>query len=63
VSRPEPSSAPERATELLRQKVQLIHGEQDWAAWTWEARQYGTHEHRVLRFGCEAGTFVRTEPR
>ena len=35
VSRPEPSTTPEHAMELLLDKVRLVHGDQDW--WTWEA--------------------------
>ena len=52
VSRSEPSSTPERAMEHLRAKVQLIHGDQDWSAWTWEAREYGTGTRapRSIRF-------------
>ena len=32
VSRPEPSTTPEHAMELLLDKVRLVHGDQDW--WT-----------------------------
>ncbi len=59
VSRPEPSSTPERAMELLLERVRLVHGEQDRQAWTWEAREYGSRQKRMLRFGYEAGRFVQ----
>jgi hypothetical protein len=59
--RPEPNSTPDAAMELLLQKAKLINGEQDWPAWTWEAREYatGTRTPRVIRFRFEGGTFVR----
>ena len=59
ISRPEPNSTPERAMQLLLEKVRLVHGEQDWAVWTWEAREYATREPRTLRFRYEGGAFVR----
>jgi hypothetical protein len=45
--------------ELLLEKARLVFGEQDWAARTWEAKEYGTQAHRVVRFKYEGGTFVR----
>jgi hypothetical protein len=59
VDRPEPNTTPERAMELLLEKARLILGEQDWAAWTWNAKDYGTQARRVLRFKYEGGGFVR----
>ena len=47
ISRPEPNSTPDGATELLLQKARLVFGEQDWSAWEWSAREYGTSELRV----------------
>ena len=49
VSLPEPNSTPERAMELLLERARLVFGEQDWAAWEWEAKEYGTR--CVVRFG------------
>jgi hypothetical protein len=60
VSRPEPNTTPEHAMELLLVKVLLVHGQQDWTAWSWEAREYGTHEHRTIRFRYEGGAFGRS---
>jgi hypothetical protein len=28
--------------ELLLAQARLIYGEQDWSAWSWEAKEYGT---------------------
>jgi hypothetical protein len=41
---------PERAMEQLLEKVRLVHGEQDWSAWSWEAREYGARDLRTIRF-------------
>jgi hypothetical protein len=41
--------------------VRLIHGEQDWAAWTWEAREFGTSEPRTIRFIWRDGAWTRQE--
>ena len=61
VSRPEPNTTPEHAIELLLEMVRLIHGEQDWSAWKWEAREYATgpSDPRRIRFSYENGAFVR----
>jgi hypothetical protein len=59
VDRPEPNTTPERAMALLLEKARLIFGAQDWAAWTWEAKEYGTRAPRVVRFKYERGAFVR----
>jgi hypothetical protein len=37
-------------------------GEQDWAAWTWDAKEYRTQAPRVVRFKYDGGAFVRIEP-
>jgi hypothetical protein len=42
VDRPEPNCTPEAAMELLLEKARLVFGDQDWSAWTWEAREFGT---------------------
>ena len=47
LDRPEPNSTPEAAMELLLQKARLVFGDQDWSAWTWEAREFGTREART----------------
>lgn len=60
VSRPEPNSTPEQAVALLLEKVRLIHGEQGWAAWEWEAREYATKEPRTIRFQYRGGAWVRS---
>lgn len=44
---------------LLLAKARMVFGEQDWSAWKWEAREYGTREPHTIRFRCEGGTFVR----
>ncbi|MGZ3460084.1 MAG: hypothetical protein ACXU86_16455 [Archangium sp.] len=48
VDRPEPNSSPERAMDLLLEKIRLVFGEQDWSTWEWSAREYGTREPRVI---------------
>jgi hypothetical protein len=47
--------------QLLLEKVRLIHGEQDWSAWSWEAREYATGSRTsvTLRFRYEDGAFSR----
>jgi hypothetical protein len=50
VSRPEPNSTPERAMDLLIEKVRLVHGEQDWSSWEWSAREYATQQPHVIPF-------------
>ena len=59
VDRPEPNSTPESAMGLLLEKARLVHGEQDWAAWEWAAKEYGIQARRVVRFKYEGGGFVR----
>jgi len=63
VCRPEPSTAPEQAMDLLLEKTRLIHGEQDWSAWTWEAREYGTGPRtpETVRFRFSGRTFDRVQ--
>jgi hypothetical protein len=36
---PTPNSMPEKAMERLLEHVRLIYGEQDWSAWSWEAKE------------------------
>jgi hypothetical protein len=55
VSRPEPNSTPERAMELLLEKVQLVHGDRPWQDCLWEAREYGTREPLVISFTWRDG--------
>ena len=58
-NRPEPNSTLDRAMELLLEKVRLVLGEQDWSAWTWEAREFRTCELRTIRVRDEGGASVR----
>ena len=61
VSRPEPNSTPEQAVALLLEKIRLVHGEQDWPTWKWEAREYGATggPPRVVRFRYARAGFVQ----
>jgi hypothetical protein len=45
--------------ELLLERARLVFGEQDWAAWEWEAKEYGSQVRRAVRFKYEGGGFVR----
>jgi hypothetical protein len=47
--------------ELLPQKARLGFGDQDWSAWTWEAREYATAvgAPRTIRFGWHDGAWTR----
>jgi hypothetical protein len=60
VNRPVPSSAPEEAIQQLLSKARFVFGDQDWSAWSWEAREYaGTgRTPRTIRFRYAAGVFV-----
>ena len=58
IDRPEPSSTPERAMDLLLEKVRLVFGEQDWSAWEWSVREYGTAHPRVMAFAWREGTWT-----
>jgi hypothetical protein len=58
---PTPNSTPEVAMAALLEQCRLIYGEQDWSAWSWEAREFatGTRTPRIIRFRFEGGAFVR----
>ena len=62
LDRPEPNSTPEAAMELLLQKARLVFGDQDWSAWTWEAREYatGTRAPRTISFTWRDGVSTRS---
>jgi hypothetical protein len=47
--------------ELLLAQARLIYGEQDWSAWSWEAKEYGTGTRtpRVIRFRRTADGWQR----
>ena len=55
------STTPEVAMDRLLEHCRLIYGEQDWSAWSWEAREFatGTGAPRVVRFQYQDGAFVR----
>ena len=55
VSRPEPNSTPEHATELLLETARLVFGEQDWSGWTWDAREYGAPHPQLMTFVWSGG--------
>jgi len=38
VNKPVPNSTPEAAMDELLAKARFVFGDQDWSAWTWEAR-------------------------
>jgi len=42
------------------EKAQLVIGDQDWSAWSFEVREYGTGTRapRAIRFRLEAGGFA-----
>jgi hypothetical protein len=40
-------------------KARWAYGEQDWAAGTWDAKEYGIRVPRVVWFKYEVGAFVR----
>jgi len=48
--------------EKLLPKARLVLGEQDWAAWEWQARAYGPgiRAPQRIEFQYEGGAFVRT---
>jgi len=47
VNKPVPNSTPEAAMDELLSKARFVFGDQDWSAWTWEAREFGTREART----------------
>ena len=42
--------------------TKLIFGEQDWSAWEWSAREYGTREPRVISLFWHDGAWIRPAP-
>jgi hypothetical protein len=61
VNLPAPNSTPEAAMNSLLIKARLVFGEQDWAAWSWDAKEYatGTRQPRMVRFRYEGDAFIR----
>ena len=47
--------------DLLLSKARLVFGEQDWSAWEWSTREYGTREPRVIPFFW-IGSWARPPP-
>ena len=47
VNKPVPNSTPEAAMDEFLSKARFVFGDQDWSAWTWEAREFGTREPRT----------------
>lgn len=63
VNKPVPNSTPEAAMDELLSKARFVFGDQPWREWNWEAREYGSHEPRTIRFRYEDGAFVRLDTR
>ena len=60
VNKPVPNSTPEAAMDELLSKARFVFGDQDWSAWTWEAREFGTREPRTVRFTWRDGVWRRS---
>ena len=61
VNKPVPNSTPEAAMDELLSKARFVFGDQDWSAWTWEAREFGTREPRTIRFTWRGGVWSRAD--
>ena len=49
-----PNSTPEAAMDELLSKARFVFGDQDWSAWSWEAREYGRASPRSFASGGTA---------